>query len=263
MLPTITAAVYVGIPGAVRLNVISDAGLVASIVRQDAAAEAQPVRNFSGAPTGLETVVDAEAPLGRPVAYSLIDPSGAVLGTSNQVTVPALPSGRALLRSVLRPSVRWMEADPQDESGVQWSTSTTVHRVVGSDTPVVVGEVRQRRTGTMTFLASSTGEADALVRLCGDGTAVLLRFDPCASPQVRDLLFYPLDITERRWGRQGWRLVSVDYQATRFVPGMTDEPPLERWTFADLRDSATDFGALSGMFRSFGDMALNQRVRRR
>lgn len=260
---SVTATVFPGLPGAVQLDVAGDPGGLGStarLVRVDGAEAAQPVRNFDGVPeSGADTVVDCEAPLGRPVTYLLQDFRGATLASAGPITCPPLPDGRGILRSVLRPQVQWMKVEPQDETGVEWGTSTTVHRIVGSDTPVVVGEVRQRRTGTMTFLCRSTGDADRLVALCGDGSLMLLRVDPCASAQVRDLLFTPLDVGERRWGRQGWRLVWVDYQASRFVAGATQEPPLGQWSFDALAAAAVDFDGLAALYADFASMALDVR----
>lgn len=256
---SLSAEVFAGLPGAVRLSVEGDPGAVASLVRLDAAAAAQPVRNFAGVPSGgLDVVIDCEAPLGRPVSYSVLNAAGMVLATAGPVSCPPLPDGRGVLRSVLRPQVQWMTVEPQDVTGTEWDSSTTVHRIVGSDTPTVVSEVRQRRSETVTFLCRSVAEADRLVEMCGDGSLLLLRLDPCANVQTRDALFYPLGVEERRWGRQGWRLVSVDAQTTRFVPGDTETPGLE-WDFAALRDSANDFQALTGLFASFADMALGRR----
>jgi hypothetical protein len=242
------------LPGSIRVAVVGEPDTVASLLRNG-----NPVRNFSGLDSGgLAQVVDAEAPLGRAAVYSVVAPDGTLLASSAPVVCPPLPSGESLIRSVLRPSVAWMEVHPVDETGVRWRSSTTVHEVVGSDTPVVVGEVRQRRTGVMSFLCRSLAEADRLVLLLRDGTPVLLRFDPCAQPQVRDLLFYALDVNEIRWGRSGGRLVVVDYQDTAFVPGLTDEYGTG-WDFAGLRDSAATFGELNGLFANFAAMAMNIR----
>jgi hypothetical protein len=151
-----------------------------------------------------------------------------------------------------------MEVEPKDETGVEWRSSTTVHDVIGSDTPVVVGEVRQRHSGTMSFLCRSTDEADRLVRLMRDGTPLLLRHDPCAQAQTRDILFYARNATETREGRNGWRSIFVDYQSTKFVPGETEEPS-SGWDFAALRDSATNFTVLASHYDTFSDMALDIR----
>lgn len=255
---SLTATVYPNLPGAVRLGVVGDAGVASSIVRQDAAYEGQPVRNYSTTGSGIETVIDCEAPLGRPVSYSLLDPAGKVLASAGPVTCPALPNGRGILRSVLRPQVSWMEVDPQDVTGTEWESSTTVHRIVGSDTPVVVGEIRQRRSETITFLCRSVAEADRLVGMCGDGSLLLLRLDPCASVQTRDALMYPLGITERRWGRQGWRLVSIEAQTSKFVPGDTEEPPFD-FDFAALATRAETFAGLTEVYSNFAAMALDVR----
>lgn len=254
---TVTASVYDGLPGAVRVAVEADPGQ-GTLVRRDGTAPAQPVRNFSGVGSGVAVVVDCEAPLGRPVSYSLVGQDGTVLATSGTVTCPAPGNGYSIIRSVLVPEVQWMWAEPADETGVEWPSSTTSYPVVGSDTPIVVSEVRQRHTGVLSFYCKTIGEADQLVALMRDGTAILVRHSPCASRQTRDILMYPLDIREVRWGRQGGRLVAVNYQATKFVPGDTDTPP-DSWNFAALRDSAATFAEQAALFGTFADMALNRR----
>lgn len=256
---SVSASVYPDLPGAVRLVVSGTPGAAGSIMRVDGRHEPQPVRNFAAFdPSGAAVVIDCEAPLGRPVSYMLVDGSGAWLASSAKVTVPGLPDKRALLRSVLRPSVKWMACEPQDEAGVTWETSTSVHRVEGSDTPVIVGEVRQRRSGTITFLCRSVAEADELVTIMRDGTPLLLRVDPCAQTQVRDLLFYALDVTEARWQRRGWRLVAVDYQSTGFVGGDTVEPPAQ-WTYADVAAEFATYADVALTYRAYWDLMLDER----
>lgn len=256
---SIDVAVNPSLPGSVRV-VVEGAPMVGTLNRLDGRSGPQPVRNFTGIDAGgLVQVIDAEAPLGRAVTYTLVDSTGRVLATSAAVTCPPLPSGRALLRSVLRPQVAWMEVEGQDETGVEWSTSTTVHRVVGSDSPVVVGEVRQRRSGTMTFLCKSIADADQMVSIMRDGTPLLLRFDPCAGDQVRDLLFYALDVTERRYGRVGWRLLAVDYQSVGFVPGATDEPPTG-WDYAAVDAAWPDYQQLVVSYRDYAALLMDDRA---
>jgi hypothetical protein len=240
------------LPGAVNIVVLGDPGTVAAISRIDGSYAAQPVRNFTGiGDTGQEQVVDCEAPLGRAVYYNLTNGYGDILAQSEPVICRPLAFNRALLRSVLMPTVAWMPCEPQDEKNVKWESSTSVHRVVGADTPVVIGEIRQRHSGTMSFLCKSISEADQMVRLMKDGTPLLLRHDPCAQPQTRDILMYVMDVDEVRYGRQGWRLVVADYQSTAFVPGDTLEPEFGDWTFQHLSDSAPDFAILASLWKNF------------
>jgi len=254
---SIAASVFGGIPGAVQLSVTGDASTQSTIERMDAARVGQPVRNFDNTNSGLEQVIDCEAPLGRQVYYNLLAFDRSILAQTPMITCPPLASGKSIIRSVLAPQVAWLEVEPQDETGVQWDTSTTSYSVVGSDTPVVVGEVRQRHSGTVSFLCKSIPEANELVQLTRDGVPLLLRHSPCAGDQTRDILFYALGVSEVRHGRAGWRRVLVDYQSTYFVAGDTVEPP-GTWTFAALRDSAANFAALAGKFSNFADMAMNR-----
>jgi hypothetical protein len=160
------------------------------------------------------------------------------------------------LRSVLAPQVYWAWVEAADETGVEWATSTTSYPVVGSDTPIVVSEIRQRHTGVLVLYCKSITETQTMLAIMRDGTACLIRHSPCAAKQTRDMLFYPLDIRETRWGRNGGRLLAISYQASRWVPGATETPSVD-WSFADLRDSATDFAGLAARYETFADMALN------
>jgi hypothetical protein len=253
MAPSISAVVNDSLPGSVRLGII-DAPAGSTVQRYDIYS-AQYVRNYDPG-GGLQAVIDCEAPRGRECSYAIVDDTKTIVARSGYVTCPAPANGWSLVRSVLAPAVYWMWVEPADETGVEWSSSTTSYPVVGSDTPIVVSEIRQQPTGVLSFLCRSILEVQTLLSILKDGTAVLVRHSPCAGVQTRDMTFYPLDVREVRWGRSGWRLVAVNYQATKWVPGATSEPPFE-WDFGDLRDSATDFAALSARYASFGDMALN------
>jgi len=254
---TIQASVNTTLPGSVLVAVSGDPNTTSTIVRVDGSLPEQPVRNWTTTGNGLESVVDAEAPLGRPVFYRLIENTGQVLAASNEVECPAPSDGRSLLRSVLKPTVAWMWVEPADETGVTWRTSTKPYDVIGSDTPVVVGEVRQRHAGELSFLCKTVAEASALVSILRDGLPMLVRHSPCGSVQGRDVLFYALDVTESRIASNGWRTVEVRYQSTKFVVGDTEEPPAS-WTFDALRDAHADFAALSQAYANFIDIALNR-----
>lgn len=255
---TITASVNTTLPGSIKVSVIGNANVVSSIVRLDGSQVGQPVRNWTTTGSGVEQVIDCEAPLGRQVWYQLLDANGAPLAVTAAITCPPLPSGKSLLRSVLRPSVAWMEVEVADETGVEWATSTTPFPVVGSDTPVVVGEVRQRHSGVLVLLCRSIEEADGVVRLARDGTALLIRHDPCAAVQVRDMLFFALGVSEERVSRDGARIVAIDFQSSKFIAGETEEPGTG-WDFAALGASAPNFGVLAGRYQDFASMALDLR----
>lgn len=254
---TIAAQVNGTLPGSVLLSVAGDAGVPSSIVRAEGALDVHPVRNYSTTGTGIDSVIDCEAPLGRPVTYRLLDAAGAVLATSGTVVCPEDPLGRSILRSVLKPQVQWMWVEPAAEEDVTWRSSTRSYEIVGSDTPVIVGEVRQRHSGRLSFLCKSVEEADRLVEILRDGLPMLVRHSPCAALQTRDTLFYALDVQEDRLTRQGWRVIEVEYQSTKFVPGDTIEPPAS-WTFGALAAAHTDFAALSAAYDTFLDVALDR-----
>jgi hypothetical protein len=252
---TVSAVANSTLPGSVRVSVVAEPGEVAGILRSDGVREAQPVRNVDG--TGPEIIMDCEAPLGRPVKYSLVDATGKVIAVSAPVTCPDPGDGRALLRSVLYPQVMWMWCRPLDNTGMQHRSSTTVYDIPGSDTPVVIGEVRQRPTGTLSLYAGSIEEAEEIVELCSDGTALLIRFPLCSGTKSRDMLFYALDISENRYSKGAGRIVAISYQASRFVPGRTLEPP-DNWNFEALHHSAPDFASLAARYQNFGAMAVDQ-----
>jgi hypothetical protein len=253
MAPSISAVVNDSLPGSVRLGIV-DAPAGSTLQRFDIYS-AQYVRNYN--PTGgLQTVIDCEAPLGRECSYAIVDDTNTIVARSGYVTCAPHPQGWSIIRSVLAPSVFWMWIEPADETGVEWASSTTAYPVVGSDTPIVVSEVRQRHTGVLSFYCKNISEATTLLSILKDGTAVLVRHSPCAGVQTRDMTMYPLDVREVRWGRSGGRLVAVNYQSTKWVPGRTTTPAFD-WDFGDLKDSATDFAELTAKYENFGAMALN------
>lgn len=215
---------------------------------------AQPVRNFdSVGPTGFEKVTDTECPLGRDFYYNLTNSYGDVIASSKVVRCRPPANNRSLLRSVLMPTVVWAEVEAVDEVGVSWATNTSVHRVIGSDSPIVVGEVLTRHQFTISFLCRSIPEADYLVKMARPGWPLLLRHSPCAGVQARDAMFYVIDqVLEKRYGRSGWRIIIMEAQSTPFVPGTTLEPDFAAgWDFQALSDSAPDFATQASLWPSF------------
>ena len=105
----------------------------------------------------------------------------------------------------------------------------------------------------MSFLCRSISEADHMLAIFRDGTPVLLRHDPCAAVQSRDVLAYWMGVEEVRSynKRQGWRTIVADYQSTPFIAGDTLEPDWGNWTFQDLSDSAPDFAVQTGLWSTF------------
>jgi len=275
---TISVARNLQLPGAVNI-VIQSTEAQAHQYRLDRvdplAWVAQPVRNFSGIGAGtvdtpaVDYGTDAEAPLGREVTYNLVNLGpgtvGQILAQSGPVSTAVPKDNRSLLRSVLRPTVAWQWVEPMDETGVEWGSSTTTHWIPGSDTPVLVSEIRHRHRGVLVLLSKSWSDADGIVNLCRDGTLMLIRHSPCAGKPLRDTLFVPLDINEVNL-RTGWRKIAIEFQSSKFVPGDTDEPKFsQHWDFGvlappedpnSLRDSAPDFATLSGLWPSFGVQAL-------
>ncbi len=277
---TITVAENAQLPGAVNIVIQSTETLAHQyrVDRVDASAMlSQPVRNFSGIGAGSVTTpatdygTDCEAPLGRTVTYNLVNLGpgtvGQILAQSGPVTCDAPLDGRSLLRSVLRPTVSWTWTEPMDQTGVEWGSSSTTHWIPGSDTPILVSEVRHRHKGVFVFLCKSWTEADQVVTLCRDGTLMLLRNSPCSGKFVRDTLFMPLDITEVLVRNSpGWRKIAVEFQSSKFIYGETDEPRFSQgWDFGvlnppndpnSLKDSAPDFATMAGLWPNFGVQAL-------
>jgi hypothetical protein len=253
----IAVDIYEDQPGTVRV-VVDSAPTGSLLYRIEDSYSDKPVRNWEAIdPTGVVQIMDSEAPLGQSVTYRLVDSSGNLLAQSSTIYVPALESGKALLRSPLKPWVVQMEVEPQDEVGVTWTSSARAYEVIGSSTPVVVSEVRQRHSGTISFLCKSIAEANDLVITLRDGLPMLLRHDPCGKPKGRDFSFYALNVSEVRIpGSAGWRTIVVDYQSTEFVFGETEEPPFT-WNFQELSGKAATFGELTALYSDFGSMAYD------
>jgi hypothetical protein len=256
---SIFATPYMGsLPGAMHLAVTGDPGAVVSITRHDRDGS-HPVRNTDTPLTasGLGQFVDPEAPF-YAVTYT-VRFGGVDRATSDPATVPGMPGGFALLRSVLRPDVQWMPVTFIDEEGTEYPTSSTAFEVVGSHDLVVVGDVRRRRRGTFVFGPRTVAEADELVFLLRDGIPFLLRLCPHGGGVWRDTMFYALNVTETRFGYEGKRLVIVDYQSVDFVEGDTEVPPAGTWLYSDLaaNTDATVYGAIPPVRRDYLDLVLH------
>lgn len=257
---TITAADYgKALPGTVAVTVTGDPDTAIEIYRVTGTGKGVPVRNTSGAVTtasGLFRVLDTEPPFGS-VRYELRVPGQDVSGIySNTVTVRMPASGRPILRSILSPFGTWAEVTVQDETSLDYRTSSTVYDVVSAFDPVVVSDVRRDRSGTFLFMARDMTEADVLLSMMRDGDPLLLR--ACPSPRLlRDTYFYPLDVREERWGMEGRRLIIVDYQSVAAVAGDAPLPPAGIWRYGDLalQTTAPTYGDLPVEWEDYLDLA--------
>lgn len=252
MVWTITAEPYGStLPGSARITVTGDADATVVIMRRDKNGT-YPVRTpVTLSASGLGTVVDAEASFGA-VTYSL--PTGETAST----TIPPLPSGRALLRSLIRPYVTWTDVALVTETDVQYPTSSTVFPIIGASNPVVVADIRRERSGVFVFLAADTAEADSLLFVLRDGVPFLLRLCDNGAGKVRDAYFYALNIGEARVSDHGkQRLITVDYQSVDQVLGVTDVPTGQAWTYGDLKASpaASTYAAVRSSWSNYLELA--------
>lgn len=233
MVWTIAAEPYGStLPGAVRLTITGDPSAPVVVMRRDKNGTYPVRQDIVLSASGIAQVIDPEPAFGS-VTYSL--PTGETATT----TVPALPSGKALLRSLVVPYVGWVEVVWSNETGVTWPTSSTVFPIIGSGNPVVIADVRRERSGVMVFAAADAAGADAIIQLLHDGAAFLLRSCAAAAGKVRDTYFYALDAREERLGNGRIRLVTVDYQAVDRVLGVTTTPAGAVWFYQDLADQTT------------------------
>lgn len=263
MTATISAAPYDG--HAMRLVVVGDpeSGLrVVRTQRANAGSEATGhwVRGTVTIPhEGWTYLIDWEPPLGGEVFYELIS-GNVIIANTPWLDAPRRSDGLGTIHDPLNAAATIIPVEGQAEARTEWATTSVSHRVQGSATPVVVGDVRQRRRGTLTFLCKSHGEADRLVATLPDASVRVLRFDQCAQAQVRDLIFTPFAVTEDLWGRQGKRLVAVDWQEVDARDGGSGPVPPFGWTFDDLLASAPTFDSLLDRYADFDALLADERL---
>lgn len=250
---TVNAAPYPDLPGSAQVTVTGPPLTSFALERSDPTSGRRvPVRVGSPATDvgGVWYGVDPEAPIGQPATYTIITGNSDIV-TSGPVTVPPPPGGGALLRSVLRPWVDWMQVVVIAETDLNHDTSTTAIPIIGSPDLVVVGDVRRRRSGKFTFAFPNITETDKALTILRDGVPILIRFCPGGATKARDCLFYAQQVTETRQANSTRRYLLVDYQSVDWVEGATETPPPRPVTYTSLAAVGTyrDVTAAAATYR--------------
>jgi len=228
-----------------------------TVVRVDAGGDVSPMRS---APTivadAVTSFVDVEASF-HPSEYRLL--LDGVVKASATITLAPLPSGRAVVRSVLRLGES-MEFTVVDEVDIEYATSSAVHRIIGSSDPIVIADKRQRRSGTYVLATLTFDEAQDALRILKDGVPLLMRSCPNPAHPVRDGYFYALDVREAHLGgrNSAVRLWDVTYQTVSSVTGELALPvPTSPWTYADLQATALSNAEVNAGRDDYFDLYLN------
>ena len=194
--------------------------------------------------SGTFTIVDAESGFGE-VRYRLTgDPS---VSDCTFVAAPLLPAAwremagypAGVLRQIVHPKDEWVTVVVQDEVNITYPNRSGVFPVVGRPDPVVVSDRRLLPQSDITFLVPSIPAADELLAVL-DATLPLLLMTPC-DHLVRDRCFIPLDVVEQRWGKAGWRLITVNTQTVPLPVGdlFVPDADAQRWNYGMLAANTT------------------------
>ncbi|MBD3782443.1 MAG: hypothetical protein IE926_05715 [Micrococcales bacterium] len=190
--------------------------LPATVIRTDANGS-NPVRlrDGQGFTAGSLTVVDAEAALTGPITYTARSGSGVVFPDNGYATttLDGLVSG-SVVTGVQLPQLAFR---PQVVTGYEAAreSSSTVHRPIGRDEPVVIFGPTRLREGTLTMYAADLATARNMVGVLSGATRLMLRQPDHAG---MDMYFAALRsrVTPDEYAIGGWRwAVECDYVETR------------------------------------------------
>lgn len=166
------------------------------------------VRGLRGAVVVDATyVVDYEAPLGRPVTYTLEVTSGPTTPTTLEATV-SVASTDAWLQDPLDPSTAVALATDQVDGGVWfharalsrigYASTAELVQVLGAEYPVALGGRPGAPTGVPFDVFTDSAEQCNRVRtLIGSAFPLLLRTVPAISPPLRSLAYMRADAVEQ------------------------------------------------------------------
>jgi len=207
--------------------VISGAGFYSgvSVVRVVNSVET-PIRGATNFPiSGASTIAftDYEAPLDTPVKYrAILD--GELTVDSNTVTI--VTDGRTFwLKDVILGAFSCKVKVEAMSDVVRPANVLGQFKVINRQNPILVTDVRQGRTGTMTLSAFSTGDIAAILNIINSGNTLL--FQAPASANFPDMYFQAGDVT------QTWRGTSSALIHSFTVPFTeTDAPSGTAFTVA-------------------------------
>ena len=176
--------------------VVNGAGFYSGItvVRVVASIES-PVRGATNvAISGASTIAftDYEAPLDVPVKYrAYLDSTFSV--DSNTVTITT--DGRTFwLKDVILGAFSCKVKVEAMSDVVRPANVVGQFKVINRQNPIIVTDVRQGRTGTMTLSAFSTGDISAILNIINSGNTLL--FQAPASANFPDMYFQAGDVTQ-------------------------------------------------------------------
>lgn len=120
---------------------------------------------------------DYEAPLGVPVRYmvKLWTGSTYVSATSTPIMLPEPPDTDVVIKDPTQPA-RWTTATVETLPDWQRAARQSVNPVRGRVRPIVISDIRQSRTGTLTMTTETAEERDQLWWVLESGSTLLIQW---------------------------------------------------------------------------------------
>jgi hypothetical protein len=236
---------------AVVLTVTGAVGVDVSAYRSDRYGVKTPLR---GNPFPLQgggaVIVDPEAPFG-PVEYTVTDDTGSVVAdTVLDVDVPW----------ITHPYRPWLSEAVTVEDDRDWvyPSRTWSFDVIDRDAPVFTHYRRSTRTGTLVVRWRDPSQRASLGDLLQSGDPLLIRY-PASCSQFRDTW---MALGEARLEAQApgspFGYAELDYVSIAPPTGSLDGNT--SWTFADLDLTFAEFGDLPGVYATFADVVVDDRI---
>lgn len=197
--------------------------------------------------SGLTTFVifDYEAPLDHSITYRAILDGGFTV-ESNAITI-ATDGMTFWLKDVILGSFSAKVKVESMSDVVRPANVLGTFKVLGRQNPILVTDVRQGRTGTMTLSAFTAGDSTAIINILASGNTLL--FQAPGSANFPDMYFQAGDVTE------SWRGISSDPLHSWQIPFTETDMP--SGTALSL---AANAWLLVAQFESFQDV-LDRRLR--
>jgi hypothetical protein len=194
-------------------------------------------------------VPDYDAPLNTDLVYIATD----TVGQSPQ-SAARLDTSEAILTVMSNPTLSARVEVLADEDQ-RWEGRSTVHKILGTNTPLVTVEAPAYRSGRYRLLLPGYDDWQALRSIQMTGAVLLLR-SPCQTEYPDTPFVWTGWANTQPWNAQPprHRIAEIDYQAT--APDA--DPPVEyAWTYADLAAGYATYDELPVEFGTYAEMATH------
>lgn len=199
----------------------------------------EPVRVAASVP-GPVTILDADAPFGVPLLYTL--------GTESAPAV-TLSASRSWLTHPFEPS-RSRPVTIENDNPITFGALGTVHRPLAGGTPFVIYGPRSGREAPLR-LAVPWADRPAMISLLQDGAPLLLRTPP--SCRVDDGWRWAGTITQERAVTSDIAWITLETIRVR-APEPTEAPATRPIRWADLPNLYATWGEIPAAFPTWADV---------